>query len=301
MKSRRGPVVGRTAHTGVLAAFGFLALAAMAQGQFEGTPFPADPMAASLEPETQAVIPAWSFRELTPAPARANPPLPDPGIYPVQLVLDDDDAEGTFGVGGAAARQFLWFQRFSPLASDFDLEEVWILFPPDPQVTPGAAVQVVVYQDADRDPTTGAELLFAMDDVIQAADGSTFSVYPLTAPVAIRGGGDVLVGVVNRYVESGVTPLHQPAALDTTASQMRSWVATWTGDPPETPVFPPDQSLFLIDDLVGGNWMIRAFGTSPDAVAVPTLGTWSLALLAFLLLAAALRRLRHRPPLQTNR
>jgi hypothetical protein len=243
-------------------------------------------------------VPEWSFRELIPIPDRATPPLPDPGLYSVQLVLDDDNAEGSFGVGGVTARQYLWFQRFSPIASDFDLAEIWVLFPPDPEISPGAAVQLVVYEDTDGDPTTGAELLFAVDEVVQAADGTTFSVYPLPVSVPIRGGVDVLIGVINRFVETGVTPLNQPSALDTTDSQNRSWVATWTGDPPDPPVFPPDQSLFLVDDVVAGNWMIRGFGVAPNPVDIPTLSTLSLGLLALLLGVAAAVRLRRRsaPP-----
>lgn len=227
--------------------------------------------------------PLWSFRELDPVPGDAAPDLPGLGVFELQLVLDDGSAEGAFGAAGAAARQFLWFQRSSPAADDFDLEEIWVLFPEDPEIAPGAAIQLVAYQDVDGDPTDGAALLLALDEVVQAADGSTFSIYSLPAAVEFRGGGDLLIGVVNRFVVSGQTPVTQPAALDSTSSQGRSWVATWSGDPPDPPVLPPDGSLFLIDDLQPGNWMVRGFGTPMPVVSVPVLSAWGVASLILLI------------------
>lgn len=126
--------------------------------------------------------------------------------------------------------------------------------------------------------------------MVQVADGATFSVYTLPDPVPFSGGGDILIGVVSRFVMAGVTPPTQPAALDTGISQGRSWVATWTGDPPDPPLLPPDQSLFLIDNLVAGNWMIRGFGTLP--ILIPTLDTVGLALLVLFLAFFGWRRVR---------
>ncbi|MCB1058534.1 MAG: IPTL-CTERM sorting domain-containing protein [Acidobacteria bacterium] len=251
-------------------------------------------LTATTSTQAEGVVSDWSFRELAPANVEATPTLPDHGVYPIQLVLDDDGAEGAFGVAGATSRQFLWFERFTPLDVNFDLAEIWVLFPPDPQISIGSAIELVVYQDSNGNPADGAELLATFDETVQVADGNTFSVYTLPEPVAIRGGGDVLLGVISRYVVSGVTPVSQPAALDGTASQGRSWVATWTGDPPEPPLLPSDQSLFMIDDLVPGNWMIRGFGVAPQTLDIPTLGPWGLAALALLLAAVAWRQLRRR-------
>ena len=118
----------------------------------------------------------WSHRLL--AAPKALPPLPDTGLFPVQLVLDDNGAEGAIGVGGATARQFLWFQRFSPAGVNLELAEIWVLFPSDPEIAPGAAIQLVVYQDGNGDPTDGATLLAVFDEVVQVADDATFTVYP---------------------------------------------------------------------------------------------------------------------------
>lgn len=238
-----------------------------------------------------AELPEVRYSELPAISAAATPPLPTPDVFPVQLVLDDDSAEGALGIAGATARQFLWFQQFSDGPNDIDLAEIWVLFPNDAQIAPGAPIQIVVYQDNDADPTNGATLLLALDEVVQVADDATFSIYPLPAPLEIRGAANVLVGVVSRYVTSGATPPTQPAALDTTASAMHAWIATWSGDPPNPPQLPSDQAMLLVDDLIPGNWMIRAFGTPANVLDVPTLGGWGLMLLVSILTLAALRRL----------
>lgn len=217
------------------------------------------------------------------------PPLPPLAQYPVQLVLDDDGAEGNVGVVGAASRQFLWFNRYTP-GTALLLQEVWVLFLPGPEMSVGAAVELAVYQDGDGDPANGATLLASFPETIQVLDGSTFSVYPLPAPVAFDGTGDLLIGVVPRFITSGVTPPVTPAAIDTTASQVRSWIGVWSADPPSPPVLvpPPDQQLEPVDGFLPGNWMIRGFGTGfgPAAVEVPALGAPGLAGLALLLATA---------------
>lgn len=234
-------------------------------------------------------ISPWRIASLAEG-GEALPPLPD---FPVQLVLDDDAAESSFGVGFPAARQFLWFNQFDRGAvGAFALEEIWVLFPPGNNVVPGAEVELVVYLDPDGDPTNGAQLLASYTETIQIVDGQTFSVYPLAMPLEIPDGGEVLIGVINRFVESGVTGETLPAAIDTSASQGRSWVAVWNGDPPAAPDLPSDNTFQLIDSFVPGNWMIRGFGTPVDAVPVievPTLGGLGLALLVLLLAVAGLR------------
>lgn len=232
----------------------------------------------------------WSF---TPRAAAARLPAPPPDL-PVQLILDDDTSEGDFGFGGAVpmtARQFMWFNQFS-VAGSAQLEEIWVLFPPGPNMAVDADVQLAVYQDPDADPTNGATLLATYDVTVEVLDGVTFSVYPLPSPLPIS--GEVLIGVVNRFVESDVTGTTSPAALDATASQGRSWVAVWTDDPPTSPELPPDLLLDPVDVFVSGNWMIRGFGRPGAVVEIPTLGSVGLGLLMLLTGAAAVRRLRGR-------
>lgn len=239
-----------------------------------------------------------AFRPWSVPLAGVMAPLPTPGPLDVQLVLDDNGAEGSVGITqGAGARQFMWLNRFASPGA-FDLEQVWVLFPADPNLAAGLAVELVVYSDPDGDPANGASHLASVATTIQAADGVTFSIYDLAPPVAVPAGGDVLIGVVNRFVTSGVTPPSFPAALDTTASQARSWVVTWSGDPPSPPSLPSDGTEALIDTFarLGGNWMIRGLGTRVVAPAppeeIPALGAPGWIALASLLAALGWRRLR---------
>ena len=224
--------------------------------------------------------------------SRALPPIPPTGV---QLVLDDDTSDGDFGVNSPDARQFMWFNRFTPPTQGVRLDQIWVLFPPGAaaNVSVGDQIEIVVYLDPDGDPTNGATLLRSISETVQIADGNTFSVYPLTTPIAVVDVGDILIGVVNRWVESGVTAPTRPAAIDVTASQGRSWLAVWSGDPPQPPTLPADSLFEIVDVFQPGNWMIRAFG---EPIPVPGIPTAShLGLVVFLLLiglvgVAVLRR-----------
>ena len=99
----------------------------------------------------------------------------------------------------------------------------------------------------------------------------------------------MLVGVVDRFVTSGVTTGTNPAALDTTTSQGRSWISLWSGDPPDPPLLPGDGFLDLVDVFQPGNWMIRAFGRSLPRAQIPVLGRAGMAgLIALVALAGIL-------------
>jgi hypothetical protein len=218
-----------------------------------------------------------SQTEFAPRPSAilaAQPPLPSSGVYPLQLVLDDNTDEGSFGVtAGVGAQQFMWFNRFSTPSAGYRLQQIWVLFPSGTNLTAGAPVQLAVYLDTDANPANGAPLAATFNATVQVADDINFSVYNLPQPITVGHGQDVLVGVIPRFIVSGTTPPTNPAAVDTTASQGRSWVAVWSGDPPDPPTLPPDALIARLDDGLlpgGGNWMIRAFGaplaTQGDAV-----------------------------------
>lgn len=228
-------------------------------------------------------------------PENALPPLPDPVAVPVQLVIDDDGAEGSFGIVGGSARQFSWLNRFDN-PGPFNLQEIWVLFPSGQDVTVGAAVQLAVYLDPDGDPSNGAQLLATYDVTAQAADGNTFSVYPLSPELPITMAGDVLIGAVNRYFTTGVSPPPtRPAALDTTASQGRSYVALWAGDAPDPPDLGTATSITVLSGVASGNFMIRGFGApvlTPPVTEVPVAGGIGLTLLVTLLALAAILLLR---------
>ena len=232
----------------------------------------------------------------------AQPPSPAPAQYPLQLVLDDNTDEGAFGVtGGVSAQQFMWFNRFTVPVGGDRLQQIWVLFPSGANITVGAPVELAVYTDADSNPANGATLVRTINVTVQAADDLNFSIYDLgQQPVNLPVGSDVLIGVIPRFIVSGTTPPTNPAAVDTTASQGRSWVAVWSGDPPDPPALPPDALITRLDDGLlpgGGNWMIRAFGSAlpvQAAIATPTLHTWGLAALFGVLLGVAAWKLRSR-------
>ena len=210
-----------------------------------------------------------------------NPPLPPPGTFPVQLVLDDDSSEGDVGVNGAAASQFLWFNAFDGIVDPFLLEEIWVLWNPGPNMMVGAAVELVVYHDPDGDPTNGADYLDSVNTTIQVLDGVTFSIDSLAAPILVPAGGSVYLGVIDRFVVTGVTPPTFPAAIDTDTDTGRAWLGLWTTDPPSPPLLPPDNLL----TTQPGTWMIRGFGTPAPlpTLGIPTLDKVGLALLVLVL------------------
>lgn len=249
----------------------------------------AAPVARATSGATASGV-AWRF-ELAPALAATTPPLPPPAAFPVQLVVDDDVPDGSLGVSGQTARQFLWFNRFSPGAA-FALEQIWVLFPAEPTMAIGDAIDLVVYEDADGDPQNGATLLATFARTVQAVDGNTFSVYDLTPPVALSG-DDVLIGVVPRFIVSGVDPPVLPASFDTTASQGRSWLAVWSGDPPDPAQLTPAPDLLFspVDVILPANWLVRGFGDFLTPVGpvepIPSLSADGLAALALLLALAA--------------
>jgi hypothetical protein len=231
----------------------------------------------------------WVFEPID-AVEVTNPPIPN---VDVQLIVDDDSVEGDFGVGGPVAQQFLWFNRFSPsLSNPIRLNEIWVLFPAGPNMTVGADVQLVVYHDPDGDPSNGADFVASFSETTQFVDGATFSVYSLATPLVFDEPGDILIGVVNRFVVSGVTTSTRPAAMDTTASQGRSWVAVWSADPADPPVLPADNIYQTIDGFVPGNWMIRAFGDQLQTPAIPIHTNLGLGVLLSMLALAGVMLIR---------
>lgn len=189
----------------------------------------------------------------------------------VSLVVDDGGAETSLGVNSGSSGvsfQFIWLNRFSPAAADFPLilEQIQVFFDGTGQgASVGDAIDLVVYGDADGDPANGATWLATYTETVKVADGTNWSVYDLDPAVTISGPGDVLIGVINRYVSTGSTPANYPAALDESASQRRSWIGWWSSsDPPDPAELPPNGSFDLVDDInesgFPGNWMIRGYG-----------------------------------------
>ncbi len=200
----------------------------------------------------------------------------------VQLVLDDGQVDRNVGVVQSPTNtsvQFLWLNRFTPGTAQLPLRlnQIHVFFDEttdatQPGAKPGDRIDLVVYHDVDANPANGATLLATFKEAVQVADGVNWSVYDLDPPVDVLGTGDVLIGAIPRFIESGVTQKTYPAALDNDTTQRRSWIAWWDGaDPPDPAVLPSDDTFALVDNLGSpGNWMIRGFGEtiSPPPVHV---------------------------------
>ncbi len=197
----------------------------------------------------------------------------------VNLVIDDGVNENNIGISGT--REFIFLNRFTPAAVDypFYLSQVQVYFDSTGLAQVGDAIQLVVYQDADGDPTNGATLLGVFDQTVLAVDN--WNTYNLPSPVLATGPGDVLIGVIALKVPGSS---YWPAALDQTTSQQRSWAGWWLSTPPDPSIFPPDDTFILIDDYYPGNWLVRGYGETvpcehpadiPWASVTPISGTVS--------------------------
>ncbi len=183
----------------------------------------------------------------------------------VDLVLDDGSIEGASGVyNSTSASQFIWLNRFTPDPSDFPfvLDEIWTLyhdFGGDANINVGDAIDLVVYEDADGDPSNGATWLATFSETIQTVYSDTWNVYTLTTPVLLNGPGDVLIAAINRYVVSGVSARTFPASFDGSTPQNRSWLGWYTTDPPDPATLPPNYTFTLQTDA---NFTIRGYGST---------------------------------------
>lgn len=207
------------------------------------------------------------------------------------LILDDGTTDNLIGDAG----QFIWMNRFTPPPADFPLkiDEVSVVFG-STLVTIGDPIEIFIWEDTDNDgdPGTGANLVYNFNSTVQFNDGATFSVYALPGAPIHNGPGDLIIGVVNRAGSEGFNDF--PAALDQTASQGRSWAATYlVGDVPANPTLPADEQWGTIDSFgFPGNWMIRASYT--PMAGVPTIGQWGLIILSLLILTFGVVALRSR-------
>jgi len=203
----------------------------------------------------------------------AGPSSPDADV---SLVLDDAGLEAAFGVNDSNyAYQFIWLNRFTPNPANypFVLDEIWVMFSDNAgtwDVDVGDAGDIVVYQDADGNPINGATHLATINETIQAVSGTTWSKYNLSTPINLNGPGDVLIAVIDRFVESGVTPKTYMATIDQTSSQNRSYIGWWNADPPNPANLPPDNTFVLMDGDNAGNWLIRGYGETTGGAPTPT-------------------------------
>ncbi|HKP53596.1 MAG TPA: kelch repeat-containing protein, partial [Chloroflexia bacterium] len=90
--------------------------------------------------------------------------------------------------------------------------------------------------------------------------GTTFSDYAVNVLASTP--GDIYIGFTDTFNMGGTNPPRNfPAPQDTTASQVRSWVAAQDDDrSPDYDNLGLNDNLVIIDDFLPGNWAIRASG-----------------------------------------
>jgi subtilisin family serine protease len=185
----------------------------------------------------------------------------------VALVLDDGTHENAVGLTNGGT--FVWFNRFTPTADyPFRLEELWIMFRQGTGINVGEIVDLYVYTDADGNPANGATHVASYTGVpVGAVDGTTWTVVDLPSPLLLEGPGDVWIVAVNRTAGTGAGTF--VAAIDQTASQVRSWVGIDPGGIPNPPVF-PTPTFGTIDSFgLPGNWMLRGYGVGSCGEPLP--------------------------------
>jgi subtilisin-like proprotein convertase family protein len=187
----------------------------------------------------------------------------------INLTVDDGVAEDSIGL--TAGGQFVWFNRFTPAAGDFPftLDEIQLQTTSVTNCAPTDLVDFYVYTDADGNPANGATFVGSLLNQ-QLGTLDQFNSFPVN--FNLTGPGDVLIAVVNR----GCTAAGAfPATIDTTASQVRSWIGLYAGSPANPPVFPAP-TFGTIDSLgFAGNWLIRGVGSQGGgACSAPTDIPW---------------------------
>src|SRR5436190_3996308 len=212
------------------------------------------------------------------APAkRSSSPL-----EPVNFQLDDNSAEDSIGwnyVNSDRSSAAIWLNRFTPTTPYYPitLENISILWPGSgagPLL--GREIRLLVYVDVDanNDPSN-AVLVYQSVQTIQIANWVEWQTYSVNVPISLP--GDIYIGFESKYGETAPSPRTYPAALDTTTTQARSWIAAKnTGDVPDINNLGQNDTLDLIDYFgYAGNWMVRASGHdalvfTPTPTVTPT-------------------------------
>ncbi len=160
----------------------------------------------------------------------------------------------------------IWLNRFSPVDGDFPIQvnQISVQFPGPTSAgrsLVGLAINLLVYVDADRnnDPSNAVKIA-QLPATVTASDGVTFSNYAVSVLASTP--GDLYIGFSDTYNSGGVSPISFPSPLDTTASQVRSWVAGQSANiDPDYDNLGNNDTLGTIDSFgLPGNWVIRASG-----------------------------------------
>jgi len=196
---------------------------------------------------------------------------------PITFQLDDGSSENSIGFGTSSSETAaLWLNRFTPPAGSYPLtlNSVQIFWPTSPQgPLTGLAVKILVYFDANGDGDPSDAVKVSESDGTISGEGA-FQTFPISAAVA-GPSGDIYIGFEDFWAEPGYTPKLYPAAIDTDASQGRSWViAMGSGAPPDRDTLSNNDVIGTIDSFgLPGNWMIRASGDTGAGGGCPASST----------------------------
>jgi hypothetical protein len=181
----------------------------------------------------------------------------EPPGDPVNLTIDDGTQEDCIGL--TAGGQFLWMNRFTPTEFPVGLTQIQIIFgaiAAPCNVPIGSTYDLATYTDNNSNPADGATNVSSHPgQTVTATDVFLVTTFP---QADFPSGPDIEVGAVNRTGMDGAGQF--PAAIDQTATQVRSWVGF--GGVPPTPPPVPFGTFDIIDNFgLPGNWMMRASGT----------------------------------------
>ena len=192
-----------------------------------------------------------------------------PWIPQGSLVFSLDDGTAEFAFGSDVS--IIYINRFTPPdgTGAFTIDSISILWPgadlSQGDLT-GKQVKLLVYYDADGDGNpANAERIDPDTDIMVTIDTpGSFQAYPLT--LDIPGAGDVYIGFQDTFQAAGGGQGSVAAALDTTASASRSYIATNVVDEPDADNLGNNEQLgelgALSQGAYDGNWTIRATGTA---------------------------------------
>ncbi len=212
----------------------------------------------------------------------ASAPVSGTDVYwkttaPISFILDDGAQEDSVGWTNQTVNYpAIWLNRFSPVDGDFpiQLNQISIQFPGPTSAgrsLVGLAINLLVYVDADRnnDPSNAVKIA-QLPATVTASDGVTFSNYAVSVLASTP--GDLYIGFSDTYNSGGVSPISFPSPLDTTASQVRSWVAGQSANiDPDYDNLGNNDTLGTIDSFgLPGNWVIRASGDTQAGGGCPT-------------------------------
>jgi hypothetical protein len=189
--------------------------------------------------------------------------LVSPGLTyaDIQYAIDDGTHENSIGL--TAGGDLIWLNRFTTDLANNLINTISVAFGPTMN---GLQVTVAIWQDNNgpNGVPTNAKLLATANGVVANANTDIFNNYAI--PATLITGATFLVGIEIHGQAAG----EFPANLDTDNPQHQSFVAGGAAGTGNLDDLGANQIPVLSEDqIVPGNFMIRATGGPPSAVPEP--------------------------------